>query len=95
MPAPKDIAANVKATAQDANTAAHDGTSIIERAADLTGGSINITIDSQSKEGDLDPEDCKCPSVQPYHREVMRLTHRAFLQRWLKPSSVAVRLTIG
>ena len=95
MPNPKDIADNVKAIAKDANTAADDGTSIIKKAAELTGGSIHITIDSQSKEGERDPEECQCPNVQPYQREVMRLTHRAFLQRWLKPSSFAVRLTIG
>ncbi len=88
MPDPKDIA-------RDAPDIVQNATAVIKKVGELTGGSISITIDSQSKEGNKDPKDCECPNATHYHRKVMSLTHRALLQRVLRPSGAAVRLSIG
>jgi len=70
-------------------------TTIIKGADELTNGNISINIDSQSVDGDKNPDDCTCPNVTRYNKVVMSLTHRAFLQKLVSPNGKAVSLSIG
>ncbi len=94
MPDPNDAAQGAKSFVQDAPSISNEGETFLEAASKHTGGSLDISIESQSREGDKDPG-CECPAFSRYHRKVMHLTHRTILQRFIKPSDVAVRLIIG